>query len=280
MHKILIFIFISIILFIFILSSCSSIKKTFDKEVEKEINKFSYNDFEFFTEEEISYLPEPVQKYFRYCGYLGKIKMINAKVEWEEFNLKLSPDKNWMDTKVVQLNSIPEPARIVYMKTHLFKFIKFEGRDKFQNGYGSMKGKLANIINIFDEENSYMDQSALVTVLSEALFIPNYALQDYITWEEIDENKSKATIKYNNIKASGIFYFDNDGKFYKFYTEDRYYNEGDNNKLVPWVIYVDNYQTINDIKIANEVRASWLLENQEYEYFKGKISNVIFNVEK
>jgi hypothetical protein len=139
---------------------------------------------------------------------------------------------------------------------------------------------LINLIKIFDEENAQMDQSALVTVLSEALLVPSYALQDYISWEEIDNNTVKATIKYNNIEASGNFYFNDEGMFYKFYTEDRFYSSGDINELVPWVIYVDSYQIIDGIKIAEKVRASWILENGEYQYFDGKISNIIFNVKK
>ncbi len=279
MNKLIIILLVLIFIFV-LLNSCSIIKRTYKNEINQEISKYSYDDLGVFTVKDVENLPIAVQNYFNYCGYIGNSKMINAKVEWDKFNLKLSPDRNWMKTHALQMNFVPEPARIVYMKTSLFKILNFEGRDKFQNGYGSMQGRLINLIKIFDEENAQMDQSALVTVLSEALLVPSYALQDYISWEEIDNNTVKATIKYNNIEASGNFYFNDEGMFYKFYTEDRFYSSGDINELVPWVIYVDSYQIIDGIKIAEKVRASWILENGEYQYFDGKISNIIFNVKK
>lgn len=46
-----------------------------------------------FTTEDISKLPTPVQKYFKYCGYIGKLKMSNMKAYYNDVDFILSPDK-------------------------------------------------------------------------------------------------------------------------------------------------------------------------------------------
>ena len=65
-------------------------------EVRKELGKYAGNAKDIITEKDIAPLPEPVQKYFRYCGFLGKEKMMNAQVIWEDVFLKTSP-KNTLD---------------------------------------------------------------------------------------------------------------------------------------------------------------------------------------
>lgn len=46
-------------------------RKMFLSEVQTELDKCTENN-EVFTEKDISNLPEPVQRYFRYCCYIGK----------------------------------------------------------------------------------------------------------------------------------------------------------------------------------------------------------------
>ena len=54
-----------------------------------------------------------------------------------------------------------------------------------------MLGTMAKLIKIFDVSDKEMNQSALVTFLSEVLFIPSACLSDNITWEQIDKNSIK-----------------------------------------------------------------------------------------
>jgi hypothetical protein len=41
---------------------------------------------------------------------------------------------------------------------------------------------------------------------------------------------------------------------------------------------VDNYQIVEDIKMPKEVRIVWHLDTGDYEYYKGTIENIIFDV--
>ena len=173
---------IIIIIFTFIITSCSTMKNLYLSEIKTDVEKYSDFPTETIKEKDIATLPKPVQRYFRYCGYIGKVKMINAKIEFENVFLKRSPNSKWMRLNCHQYNSVLEPTRIVYLKTNILGIFPFEARDKCQNGKGNMLIKLLKLFTVADAKGVEMDKSALVTVLSETFIIPTYALQDYIEW--------------------------------------------------------------------------------------------------
>ncbi len=257
----------------------NSLKNIYLSEIKKDIDKYSIFPTDIISVSDIATLPNPVKRYFRHCGYIGRIKMINAKIEFENAFLKRESNNKWMKLKCHQYNSITEPTRIVYLKNNILGVIPFEARDKSQNGKGNMLIKLMKRITVADAKGVEMDISSLVTVLSETFIIPTYALQDYIKWETIDDNNAKATLTYNDTKVSGVFRFNNKGEMISFYTEDRYNAEKDGNyNKIPWSIVVNNYMEKNGMKFPCEIKVIWHTNNGNFEYFKGKISNIEFNI--
>lgn len=255
-------------------------RKMFLSEVQPELDKSTVNNG-VFTEKDISTLPEPVQRYFKYCGYIGKEKMSNAKIIWNDVNFKMSPDKPWAKIKYEQYNIVSGPSRFAYIYSKMFGVIPFEGRDKFLDGQGNMLGRLAKSITLFDVKGAELNTSAAVTYLSEALIVPACALQKYITWEAIDQNHAKASIVYNGTKAEGIFTFDDIGKLTKFETDERYMDTG-NGKLEKhkWTAFVDSYFDKDSIKMPSRMKAVWNLPNGDYEYFNGTINDILYNCKK
>lgn len=61
-----------------------------------------------------------------------------------------------------------------------------------------------------------MNAAGLVTCLAEGLLLPSFILQDYVTWESIDNNHVKATLDYYGLKVSGILLLMNRGHLFLF----------------------------------------------------------------
>lgn len=254
-------------------------KELYRTEVQKEITKYPGYGKDLITEQDIAGLPEPVQKYFRYCGYLGKEKMMNAEIEWKEFYLKLTPAQDWTPMECAQFNSVPEPARIAYMHSKMLGIIPLDGRDKYQDGHGNMRIRLLKVIRVADAQGKEMDVSALVTILAESLFVPTYALQPYIEWKPIDPHSAQAVIRHNDTEASGVFYFNDVGEFIRFDTHDRYYSvKGKEYKRLQWTVTAEAYMEQNGIRFPSYLRGIWHLDAGEYEYFKGTIESIRFNI--
>jgi hypothetical protein len=259
-----------------------NLKKLYLSEIETDKAKHPFLKPSVFTEEDIARLPEPVQKYFRYCGYIGKEKIVNVHVVWGEVHFKRSPQSEWMSLTCDQYNSIAEPTRIVYMSSKLFGILPFEGRDTYQNGYGNMFIKILKIFTFNDEKGKEMDASALVTVLAELVLVPSYALQSYVQWTPLDALSAKATLTYNGTTVSGVFYFNEQGECTHFDTDDRYQADTTKNstiyKKVKWSGVTGKYIEQDGIKIISEFRAVWHFDTGDLEYFKGKIKHIEFNV--
>jgi hypothetical protein len=267
-------------LIMFALIGCTSLEKTYQTEVNEEIQKWAGEVvYEIFTEEEIVGLPEPVRRYLRYCGYIGKEKMVNARVVWSDSYIKMSPGKKWMRLKTEQFNSVPEPMRAAYMKARLWGFIPFEGRDYYGGGNGSMRGKLIKLFTVINADDHEIAQSALITLFAETLFIPNYALQDYIEWIPVDSLTAAARLRHGGMDVSGLFFFNERGEFIRFETNDRYYTDPDGGyRKVKFSAVVDQYKENKGVLIPASVRAVWHLDEGDYEYWRGTISDINYNI--
>lgn len=267
-----------ILLSVVILTSCSPVKRTFENDL---LAHFQSSDGteKVLTKDEISHLPEPVQRYFEHCGYIGKPLPMNAEVVWADSHIKMAPDKKWMKLKTTQFNCVEEPFRIAYMKARMFGIIPFDGRDIYFSGHGHMYGKVANLITVFDEKDQEIAQSALIIILAEALLVPGYALADYISWEPVDENSAKARLAHKGIDVSGIFFFNEQGKMTRFETSDRYYLHPEKgNVLTAFSAEVGNYKKQGNLMIPGSLLAVWHLDSGRYEYWKGNISEIKYNI--
>jgi len=271
----IVFIFIGIlvclvgILMVFFNIPSSKTKTEFNKTEAGLIAEVEHQN-DVFQEEDIADLPAPVQRYFRYCGYIGKQKMSYIKIDYKDVDFLFSKDKPMIKIDYTQYDFVNEPNRIAYIDSSMYG-IPFEGLDSFVNGSGSMKGVLAKLFTLFDQTGNVMDKSSLVTFLSEILLVPNAALQDYIKWDEIDDLQAKATIFCCDISASGIFSFNEDGEMLSFVTDDRGAVATDgSSEMIKWSVVCDEYTEVNGIRRPTVFQAIWHYDDGDLVYFDGK----------
>ncbi|CAH8716328.1 hypothetical protein M5W83_02000 [Paenibacillus thiaminolyticus] len=220
-----------------------------------------------FTYDEIETLPIPVKRYFEYSGYIGTPKMTYMKAVFKDVDFILSPDQPGLTIDYTQYNFVSVPERIAFIDTSMYG-IPFQGFDSYVNGVGSMKGVIAKGITLFDQRGEEMDKACLVTFLAESIVMPSAALQNYITWEAIDDTHTRATISYYGISASGVFTFSENGEALSFTTNDRTLVSTDGTKQqVAWSAMFGNYQTINGIKQPTHLQAVWHYKHGDLIYF-------------
>ncbi|MGF7080212.1 DUF6544 family protein [Mucilaginibacter sp. UYCu711] len=225
----------------------------------------------------ISALPPALKNYLEHCGYSDADAYEYCFVKWKSAHLKMAPGKGWTRISCDQVNFIDHPARVVYMKAKLWGLFSFDAIDKFQNGKGRLIVKLLKYFTITNAKGPKMDAAELVTILAEAMLIPAYFFQPYITWTEINTFTVKGTIKYENIEASGIFYFNDHYELLRFETNDRYYTHNKKLEHYKWTAYAWNYKTGGNYKYASNFMATWNLPTGEYTYFKGRLDKLIYS---
>lgn len=267
---------IQYILLLQMFTSCTGMKGVFIKDKSELLERNKAYKREIFTEEVIKELPAPIKKYLRVCGYINTPIPINANVYWAESWIKMSPKKEWSKLQTIQFNSVKPIARVAYMK---FSSMPVAARDLYRDGYGEMNGKLLNLIPVVFDNSRQAAQSALITVFCECMFIPGYLLLDHIKWEYIDEHTVRGILTDNGIEVSGLFHFDKDGLFTRFETNDRYYATGKNSyKKVKFSAIVESYKMQDKLKINEKVKIVWHLPEGDYEYYKGIVERIAFNI--
>lgn len=264
------------IIIVFFNISYSKTKTEFSELTGSLLTKM-HNESGVFTKEDIVDLPLPVQKYFRYCGYIGTPKMTSMKAIYQDVDFLFGKDKPAIKIDYTQYNFVNEPIRIAYIDSSMYG-IPFEGLDSYIAGNGSMKGVLAKLFTLFNQTGEPMDKASLVTCLSECLIIPNAALQNYIVWEEIDDLHAKATISYYGITASGIFTFNENGEMLSFTTNDREATTTDGtSKKVKWSAVCSEYVETNGVRKPTVLQAIWHYDDGDLVYFDGKNVIIEFN---
>lgn len=257
------------ILMIFFNIPCSKTKTEFNEMI-KVLTAKADQVKGIFRKEDITGLPIPVQKYFRYCGYIGIPKMSYLKIIYKDVDFLFGKDKTMIKIDYTQYNFVNKPNRIAYIDSSMYG-IPFEGLDAYIDGTGSMEGVIAKLFTLFHQTGKALDKSSLVTFLSESLLIPSAALQDYISWQAIDDYHAKATISYYGISASGIFTFNEKGEMLSFTTDDREAVSTDGtSEKVKWSVVCGDYKEINGIKKPTAFQAVWHYDDGDLVYFKGK----------
>lgn len=256
----------------------SPVKKQFQNDIAilSAENQLSFKN-ELFTEKDFSHLPISIQKYIKGCGYIGTPKMSCLKMEYHNVSFMQSKNGPALKIDYTQYNFINNPSRIALIDSSMFG-IPFEGYDYYQNGIGGMKGVIAKAITLFDQTGTDMDKACLATFLAESLFAPNILLQDYISFEEINDFEVQATISYKGQTASGIFTFNEQYEMISFRTNDRAAAGTDGNiEYIPWSALCSDYQiTESGIKYPTKFQAVWNYPDGDFTYFDGVISKVSY----
>ncbi|MEN6463117.1 MAG: DUF6544 family protein [Syntrophomonas sp.] len=256
-----------LIVAVFFLVPCSKTKTEFNESTKILTAKTVQDGM--FTEEDIAGLPVPVQNYFRYCGYIGTPKMSYIKIVYEDVDFSFGKNQAPIKIDYTQYNFVNKPNRIAYIDSSMYG-IPFEGFDSYIDGAGSMKGVIAKLFTLFHQTGKAMDKSSLVTFLSESLFIPSAALEDFIVWKAIDDLHAKAIISYYGISVSGIFTFNEKGEMLSFTTNDREAASTDGtSEKVKWSVVCNEYKETNGIKKPTAFQAIWNYDDGDLVYFDG-----------
>lgn len=265
---------------VWMLHPYSPLKKQFQRQVNFLIGEYSgLGDSVFFTESDFAHLPSAIQKYIKHCGYIGMHKMCYFKMAYHDVDFLQGRDGPTLTIDYTQYNFINEPTRLALVESRLYG-IPFEGFDYYQNGTGGMKGVIAKSITLFDQKGPDMDRACLVTFLAECLFVPTVLLQDYISFEELNDYEVAATIVYGGQTASGVFTFNERYEMVSFTSHDRALVAPDGSvEYVPWSALCEDYDlSPNGLKHPTKFRAVWNYPDGDFVYFDGDISEITYGL--
>ena len=275
----IIFVLIGIVILLVLLIGGSYIAKfVFNQNVEKEVEEiFSKveNKNGIVTKEDVERLPKNVQKWLEYSGVIGKERITAVRLK-QKAQMRLAKEKAWMPVQAEQYFTSQEPGFIWKANIKAAPFVHISGRDKYENGKGNMLIKVLSLFTVANSKGKEIDQGTLLRYLAETIWFPSAALNEYLTWEEIDEQNAKATMTYGDITASGVFTFNSKGEVVNFEAER--YGEFDGDiRLETWSIPVRDYKQFEGIKIPTKGNVTWKLDTGDFNWFNFEVTEIEYN---
>lgn len=230
---------------------------------------------EIITKEHLHHLPNVVQRWLERAHVIGKERIHTVHLH-QKGKMRTAPNGGWMSVDAEQYFTTNPPGFIWLADVNMLSVLHLAGMDTYHNGKGHMLIKALSLLPVADAKGTETDQGTMLRYLAEIIWFPTAALNDYITWEEIDTTAAKATMTYGGVTASGIFYFNMDGDMIAF-EADRYYDRKGGATLEKWHIESTEYGELSGIRMPVASEVTWKLKEGDFTWFKLEILDVKYN---
>jgi hypothetical protein len=253
-------------------------KKKYLKEVRLRFQSEKPVRTEILTENDMQHLPEPVKKYIRIAGFVGKEKISNVFLK-ASGQIRSSEKSGWMQFTSEQYNFFENPFRAFYIRA-VKMGVPAVGLHLYKNEAATMVIKLLNLFKVVDAKGPEMNQAETVTVLNDMCFMaPGSLIDKNITWETMNAGQVKATFTNGQITISAILTFDEEGKLMNFLSFDRF--ETSDGKIYinnPWETPVTEYRKIGDYYLPSKADVIYKRPEGDFCYLEFRLQEIKYNV--
>jgi len=231
-------------------------------------------------ESAISSLPEPVKRYLRFMGVVGRPRDWSIRAQFKA-RFRLAPGA-WVDCEALQYDSRLELARIFYMQLALKNLLPVTVRDTYLAGHGRMRAKVFDLVKVVDGEGHELDVGELVTYLNDAILLaPSLLLGPETSWREVDAHTFDVTLRDGPHHVTARVWLDERAAPRDFSTTDRFFDDPSGKRVrTEWRTPVSGWQHANGRQLPTRAEAVWRLPSGPFSYaaFSFDPSLIAFNV--
>jgi hypothetical protein len=228
------------------------------------------------TEEMLQKLPDPVKRYLKYTGVVGKPIVQTVRLK-QVGKIRKDATQPWMNFEAKQYYSINPPnfVWVAYMKFFGLPLIRV--RDYYIEGRGNILVKALSLFTVADSGGDKMGQGAMMRYLNEMMWFPSAFLGKNIFFESIDTSSAKVTLNDMGKSVTAIMYFDEEGKLINFIAP-RYRDMGNNKfELENWSTPIRGYGEFEGLRLPIKGVGVWNLKEGDLEYIHVAIADLKHN---
>ncbi len=246
----------------------AAFRRAVQSDVQMLLAGSSAGEARFVSEGMLDGLPEPVQRYLRYTGIIGKpfVRRVHLK---QRGNMLLASGRPWIPLKAQQWYAVRTPGFVWYATLHIGPISIVRARDMYRTGVGHMLIKIASLITVADAKGNEIDQGEMVRYLSEMMWFPSAFLEDNVSFEAVDARSARVILTDRGRTATAMLFIDADGRLTEFVAQ-RY--AGSN--LETWSVPITAYGEFEGLKLPVRCKAVWKLANGDQEYIDVTITEL------
>lgn len=222
-------------------------------------------------------LPPVVARWLKTTGVTDKHPAASAYLH-QTGKMRTSANGKWMTFRSHQWVKTNHPGFFWTVHVNVAPGINIAGRDKYINGKGNMLIKLLSLFTVADAKGKETDQGSMVRYMAEIIWCPSAAMHDYFEWEQMDAQHAQLTMKWEDVEATGIFTFNENGLPVRF-EADRYYSRKSGATMERWVAEIEpeSYRKFDGVFIPSQISIAWKLKEGDYHWLDMEVTEVQYN---
>jgi len=233
------------------------------------------------AEADLAPLPEPVQRYLRYAGVVGRPRVRDYHLHFRGL-IRGAPDARWMPFEAEQHSFADTPARLFLMRARMFG-LPVEAFHRFIDGHATMQVTAVGAVPIVDARGEVMDRSETVTLFNDMCVLAPATLVDAaIRWEPVDAHTAKAYFTNRGQTISATLLFGDDGALMDFASDDRSRSSPDGTTFTParFTTPLRDYRDFGPARLAAHGEARWTLPDGAFTYGEFELIDIAYNAKR
>lgn len=231
-------------------------------------DRASSEEVKLVSEEMMVGLPEPVQRYLRYTGVVGKPFVRRAQLR-QSGRMLLGRGQPWVPLKAEEWYAAQPPGFVWDATLFVGPLPVVRARDMYRAGEGHMLIKVASAFTVADAKGEELDQGEMMRYLNEMMWFPSAFLADNVSFEALDATSARVTLTDHGRRVTATLFFDADGRLSEF--EGRRYADGE---LETWSVPVTAYGELAGLNLPTRCKAVWKLARGDEDYIEVTVTEL------
>lgn len=231
-------------------------------------DRASSEEVKLVSEEMLVGLPEPVQRYLRYTGVVGKPFVRRAQLR-QSGRMLLGRGQPWAPLKAEEWYAAQPPGFVWDATLFVGPLPVVRARDMYRAGEGHMLIKVASAFTVADAKGEELDQGEMMRYLNEMMWFPSAFLADNVSFEALDATSARVTLTDHGRRVTATLFFDADGRLSEF--EGRRYADGE---LETWSVPVTAYGELAGLNLPTRCKAVWKLARGDEDYIEVTVTEL------
>jgi Family of unknown function (DUF6544) len=224
------------------------------------------------TEEMLADLPEPVRRYLRYTGVVGKPFPGTIRLR-QTGRMRLG--QRWVPLDAEEHYSVQPPGFVWAGTARAGRFPVARARDMYAEGTGQMLVKVASLWPVVDASGEQMNQAEMLRYLNEMIWFPAAFLAANISFEPVDDSSARVTLTDQDQAVTGTMFFDQQGRLTDFVAQ-RYRTPGASDPDT-WSTPVTGYGEFEGLRLPATGKAIYKLPGGDLEYINVTLTELHYD---
>jgi hypothetical protein len=234
------------------------------------------------TEADLARLPEPVQRWLRHAGVVGRPPVRAVHVTFDA-TLYSAPDQPGMRGPAHQVDVLDPPRRLFHMSTHLSTWmggLPVQVLHDYRGHDATMQVRLAGLLDVADFAGPLLSRTETVTLLNDlCAYAPSALLGPAMRWEALNAQHARVVFTNGPHTVSAELTFDAEGWLVDFRSEDRGdVKANDRVDRMPWTTPLSEFRSAEGgRRVPGRGDAVWHRADGPFVYGRFRVERVTYD---